>query len=35
VALAPVGLGITVNVAKVGELLSPLTSALGTGLIAV
>ena len=34
-ALAPVGVGIAANVAKVGALLSPLTSALGTGLIAV
>lgn len=34
-ALAPVGAGIATNVAKVGAALSPLTSALGTALIAV
>lgn len=34
-ALAPVGAGIATNVAKIGAALSPVTSALGTALIAV
>ena len=33
-ALAPIGAGIATNIAKVGALLSPLTTALGAGLMA-